>query len=237
MQHVRHALSAAVIAAVIAAGTAACGSSPKSTASSDPLARLTAGKITERALADMNNAASLRFAGSGRSSGKTVALALTLVRGYGCKGSISLQGNELRMIYNGKSVWMLPSDAFYKMEGVNPAAISLVSGKWLKVQKSDFSGLSGFCSLSGLVHGMTGHYGEMTKGTPTTVDGQRVVTIHQAGQSGAAYISDSAKPELLELHVTKGSTTGTFTFSAFGAPVTITPPPAREIFDGSKLGL
>jgi hypothetical protein len=237
LQHVRHALSAAVIAAVIAVGTAACGSSPKSAASSDPLARLTAGQITERALADMDNAASLRFAGSGRDSRKTMALALTLVRGHGCKGSIRLQGNALRMIDNGKSLWTLPSDGFYRMEGINATAISQVSGKWLKVRKSHFSGLPDFCSLSDLVCGMTGEYAEMTKGTPTTVDGQRVVTIHQTGQSGAAYISDSAKPELLELRVTKGSTTGTFTFNDFGARVTISPPPARRIFDGSKLGL
>jgi hypothetical protein len=236
MQHVRHALSAAVIAAVVAVGMAACGSSPKSTASSDPLAGLTAGQITERALADMNNAASMRFAGSGRDSGKAMALALTLVRGHGCQGSITLQGSELRLIDNGKSLWMLPSDAFYKMEGINATAISLVSGKWLKVQKSYFSGLSYYCSLSDVVHGMTGQYAEMTKGTPTTVDGQRVVTIHQTGYNGTVYISDTAKPEMLELHVTKGSTTGTFTFSDFGEPAIITPPPASKILDGSKLG-
>jgi hypothetical protein len=63
MQHVRHALSAIVIAAVIAAGAAACGSTPKPAASSDPLARLTAGQITERAIADLREAASVRLTG------------------------------------------------------------------------------------------------------------------------------------------------------------------------------
>jgi hypothetical protein len=72
MQHVRHALPTALIAAALATGTAACGSvvpgSAYATGSAtpavtpDPLARLTADQITRQAMADLNNASSVRYA-------------------------------------------------------------------------------------------------------------------------------------------------------------------------------
>jgi hypothetical protein len=166
-----------------------------------------------------------------------VALALTLVRGHGCQGRISLRGKgALQMVYDGKSIWMLPSDSFYKRQGVNTAVISLLSGKWLKLRKSNMRDLSSFCSLSGLVSQLGGQYAKMTKGKVTTIDGQRVVAIHQTGYTGTAYISDTAKPEILKLDVAKGSTTGSFTFSDYGVPTTVTPPPASKTLDGSKFG-
>jgi hypothetical protein len=236
MQHVRHALPAAIIVAVIAAGTAACGSTAKLTVSSDPLAGLTAGQITESAIADLRDATSVRMTGTGTDSGKAFGVAVALVRSGGCKGSISLGGRKLRLISEGKSVWMLPSDSFYRRQGVSATAISLLSGKWLKVRESALNGLSSFCSLRGLVHEMKGQYAKMTRGKVTTFDGQRAVTIHQRGQSGTAYISDTAKPEILKIAVSQGPTTGTFTFRDYGVPTTITPPPARKTLDGSKFG-
>jgi hypothetical protein len=236
MQHVRRALSAVVIAAALAAGAAACGLTPKPTASSDPLAKLTADQITKRAIADLREATSVRMAGTATNSGKVVGLALTLVHGAGCKGSISVRGTGLRMVYNGKSVWMLPSRSFYKSQGVNATALSLLSGKWLKLPKANTKDFSTFCSLGGLVRNMSRHSAKMTKGKVTTFHGQRAVTIHQTGQSGTAYISDTAKPEILELTSTKGSTTGTFTFSDYGVITAIKPPPASKVLKGGKFG-
>jgi hypothetical protein len=237
MQRVRHALPAALIAAAIVAGTAACDSTAKSTGSPDPLARLTAAQISERAIADLNEATSVRFAGTGTKSGAPFTLAFTLVRGHGCQGSISQRGKvALRMVYDGKSVWMLPSESFYRSQSLNPAALSQLSGKWLKLPQSNMSNWSSFCSLSGWVRQLSGHYAEMTKGKVTTVDGRRVVALHQTGITGTVDISDTAKPEILKATVSKGSTTGTFTFSDYGVPTTFTPPPASKTLDGSKFG-
>src|SRR5215469_9307871 len=113
MQQVRHALSVAIIAAVLAAGAAGCGLTPKPTASSDPLAGLTAGQISQRAVADLREATSVRLTGTGTDSGQAFGVAVALVRGRGCKGSISVAGRKIRLIYVGTSVWMLPSDSFY----------------------------------------------------------------------------------------------------------------------------
>jgi hypothetical protein len=131
---------------------------------------------------------------------------------------------------------MQPSESFYRSQSLSAAALSQLSGKWLKVQQSSTRNWSSFCSLSGWVRQMSGHYAEMTKGKITTVDGQRVVALHQTGVTGTVDISDTAKPEILKAAVSKGSITGTFTFSDYGVPTTITPPPASKTLDGSKFG-
>jgi hypothetical protein len=240
MQHVRRALPTVLIAAALAAGTAACGTA-KPAASPDPLAKLTADQIVNRATANLNQATSVRFAGTVRESGQTITLALTLVRGKGCQGSMGLQGKgTFQIVYNEKTVWMLPSDSFYKSEaGASSAVISLLSGKWLKLGKtSELGDLSSFCSLSSMVSQMNQQPAKVTKGTDTTVDGQRAVTLHQAvsSQFGTAYVSDTAKPELLKITAPKGSTTGSITFSGYDAPVTIALPPAGKTLNGSQFG-
>jgi hypothetical protein len=245
MQHVRHALSAALIAAALTVGTAACGSpasqggaAPKPTASPDPLAGLTAGQIDERAIADLNAATSVRYAGTVTGLGRTVTVAMTLVRGQGCQGSMNWHGKgSLQVVHNGKSVWLLPNDLYYKSKGINSSVLSLISGKWLRLRKTSYlSDVSSFCSLSTVVSELSGQYAKMTKGTVTTVGGQRAVTIHQTGQSGTVYISDTAKPEILKIDAAKQSTAGILTFTDYGAPATITSPPASNTLDGSKYG-
>jgi hypothetical protein len=240
MQHVRRALPAALIAAALATGIAACGTAAKPAASPDPLAKLTADQIANQAINDLNETTSVRFAGTMTDSGQVITMALTLVRGKGCQGSMGLQGKgTFQMVYNGASIWMLPSDSFYKSMGGTSSVISLLSGKWLKLGKtSDLSDFSSFCSLSSLVSQMKGNPTKATKGTDTTVDGQRAVTLHQTtgGQFGTAYVSDAAKPELLKIPAPQGSTTGSITFSDYGVPVTITPPPASKTLDGSQFG-
>jgi hypothetical protein len=42
---------------------------------------------------------------------------------------------------------------------------------------------------------------------------------------------------LLRITSTSGTDPGTLNFSGYGAPFTITPPPAVLVIDGSKIGL
>jgi hypothetical protein len=140
------------------------------------------------------------------------------------------------MIWDMKSVWILPSDSFYEGQGFNATVISRLAGKWLKLGKSALNGLASFCSLGHLIREIRGHSAKLTKGAVTTVGGQRAVTIRQAGHSGTVYISDTARSELLELVEVTGSGTATFTFSDYGAAVSVAPPPASKTLDGSKFG-
>lgn len=252
MQHVRHTLSAVLTAAALIAGTAACGSlvpgsayaagTATPTATPDPLAGLTADQIAKRAIANLNDATSVRYAGTAMGSGQSVSVNLTLVRGQGCEGSMDYYGKgTLQLVYNGKSLWMRLSDAFYKSVGVSAAKIRALSGKWLKdPEKSVLGELPPVCSLGTIADSMGRHDVGMTKGAATTVDGQRALTITQAGGSKAIYVSDTARPELLQLSSLGSgsleSTVGSITFRDYNRPATITPPPASKTLNVGELG-
>lgn len=247
MQHVRHALPTALIAAALAAGTAACdppvaGSAYATgtatpTVTPDPLAGLTGDQITRRAIADLNNTASVRFAGTVTESGQSASMDMTLVRGQGCEGSVTLHGKgTLRMVHKGTSVWIQPSKAFYRSLGVSAAKISLLSGKWLKESQSGSSGLSSTCSLNDLAGSLGAQDTGMVRGAITSLGGRPAVIVTQTGEPGDIYISDTAKPELLRISASSGPDRGDITFSDYGLTATITPPPASKTLNGGEMG-
>ena len=53
-----------------------------------------------------------------------------------------------------------------------------------------------------------------------------------------AYVTDTSKPELVQLSAPKGSKNGSGLVTVtMNAPVTLTAPPASQVIDGSKLGM
>jgi len=260
----RRLMSVAALAAVLAAGTAACGSSgisgssassrsaagpgtpaatkpaapPSRTASADPLAGLTADQIATRALADTKDAPSLRLTGRGSDAGQSITMDVTLVRGKGCEGTLSEgKTGSFKLISNGTTVWALPDEKFYRSVGAtDPAVLAILNGKYLKLKATDsgLGGMAAICSLSSLV-GAFGTPLGLSKGAPTTIGDQPVVKLFDSGDAGYVYVSDIAKPRLLELN-DPGSDGGIFTFSYPATTITITPPPASEVLDGSKYG-
>lgn len=233
MRNARRSLSVAILAAALAAGAAACGSS----GSTDPLAGLTSKQIATKAVSGTEAAPVVRVSGSGSDSGHKLTLDLTLVRGKGCAGSFS-EGNlgSLKLIYNGTTMWVLPDAKFYQDSGAPAAVATLLKGKYLEL-KSGTSGLSGMtqlCSMSKLLSEFTVDAGT-AKGVITTVDGQSAVKITDKTGSGHAYVSDTAAPQLLR--ITKpGSSGGQIDFSYPATSPALTSPPASEVIDGSKFG-
>jgi hypothetical protein len=250
---------AAALTAALTVGLAACGTSGSSSvasngsattrattsasATADPLADLSAAAIATKAIADTSAASSVHFTGTGTDSGQNLSFALTVVRGKGCTGTISeSKSGSFQVVYLGKSVWIKPDAKFWKGIAASGSdaqlGASLLSGKWLKDSATDTSGLGSLvsvCSLSSLFSHATQASDHVVKGTLTTLNGQPVLAIKDVTQQGTAYVTDTANPELLRLTST-GSSSGTFSFSDFGAPATITPPPASEVVDGSKYG-
>ena len=250
---------AAALTAALAVGLAACGTSGSSSvasnssattrattsasATADPLADKSATAIITKAFADTSAASSVHVTGTGTDSGQNISLALTVVRGKGCTGTISeSKSGSFQVIYLGKSVWIKPDAAFWKSiaAGSSDARLgaSLLSGKWLKDSASDTSGLGSLvsvCSLSSLFGQATPASDRLVKGALTTLNGQAVLPIKDVTHQGTADVTDTAKPELLRL-TSAGTSAGTFSFSDFEAPATITPPPAGEVVDGSKYG-
>lgn len=259
MYRTRRAASAALLAAALATGTVACGTqatstaaktaasgtktaeaTPKPTASKDPLAGLTSSQIAARAVTDTESAGSVHVTGTASKSGKEKKLSfdLTVVRGKGCTGSITESKDGFRIVYLGKNVWMLPNQAFKKsISGGNSAMLAFLAGKWLKVKvkSSGFGSVASMCNLSKLLAGFSFPIpGGLIKGSTATINGQRAVKLKDSGDSAYIYVSDAAKPEMIRV-VDPGS--GEFSFTGYGAPVTITAPPSSKVIDGSKYGL
>jgi hypothetical protein len=89
------------------------------------------------------------------------------------------------------------------------------------------------CDLSTLLGGFANTSGA-PKPTRSTLNGQSVLEIKDSGDSAAGYISDSPTPELLQVNDPADGIN--LVFSDYGVPVSLTPPPASQVLDGSKYG-
>jgi hypothetical protein len=228
----RYLAQTTILAAALAAGAAACGSST----SSDPLAGLTSKQIATQAVTGTEAASSVRIYGQGSDSGQPLSIDLTIVKGKGCQGSFS-EGNvgSFKLVYMGGTVWVLPDNAFYQANKVPADAQAILDGKYLEV-KSTSNGLGSIaqvCTMSTLLGTFVGDAGT-TKGVKTTLNGQPAYKIADKTDAGFAYVTDAAPPQLLQV-VKPGSGGGTINFS-YGTTTTITPPPASQVIDGSKYG-
>jgi len=67
------------------------------------------------------------------------------------------------------------------------------------------------------------------------------VTVPQApalDSDGTAYVTDTSKPELVQLSAPKGAKNGSGLVAVtMNVPVTLAAPPASQVIDGSKLGM
>lgn len=253
MTTVRHLVPGALLATALAVATAACGSSgttpspatsPGSQTVSDPLAGWSVQRIMQQAQTDTIAAPYVRVTGSVSDSGKQVALDLTMVAGVGCRGTVTETGlGSFALISKGSTVWVKPDAEFYKNEaGQNPDAqlgTSLLAGKYLEDQAgSGLGSLSTICSLHGLL-GSTSQpsadAADTTEAGTATVGGQRALKLVNAKQRGSAYVTDTTKPEILQIAVA-GSSGGSLGFTYYATAPAITPPPASEVVDGSKYG-
>lgn len=250
MSTVRRLAPGAFLVTALAVATAACGASGASPtraslspqAVSNPLAGWTADRIVNTAQTDTLAAPYVRVTGNVSDSGQQYAFDLTMVAGKGCQGTVTEHGiGSFAMVSLGKTVWIKPDSQFYKHSvGQNPDArlgATLLAGKYLEDSAGNGLGsLSSLCSLRSMLGGASPNDPGSTKtaGT-TTFDGQRAVKLVDPTQHATAYVTDTPKPEVLEIAAT-GSGGGTLGFAYYTTRPAITPPPAGQTIDGSKYG-
>jgi len=217
--------------AVIAAG-AVCGPlalSASAAPAGNPLGRLTADQIAKRAVTDLKAASSFHYHGSGKESGQTLAISMSVTH-KGCTGSMSDGGNGRFVILAiGKTVWIQPNDKFWVYLGVPASELSVVHGMWLKDTGTGSKSLSAviapFCSANKLVSLLAPQLTGFVKGK--TIKISRHPALQLRNKSGESiYVSISSKPEILRI-----SDDGTINFSAYGAHVTLTPPSAADVIN------
>ena len=249
LSFVRTAAVAAAGASCLAA--AACGGITASSLSAvpvasrtpDPLASLTAYKVAAEALADLKAASNLTMAGTATESGTSVTVNLRLKPGHGCAGTVE-EGTEglIKLVVIGTTVYFNPDTTFWKSTLGSEASTvtTLVNGRYIKTSTTS-KGMASFASLCDLSRTMTSNAlkaGEpLSKGAFTTLGGVRVLPLKESSGS-VVYVTDTSKPEIVELFAPKGNPDGSvkLTFS-IGAPVTLTAPPASQVLDGSAIGM
>jgi hypothetical protein len=243
----------AFLAVILAAGLAACGSSAKPHVSkpTDPLAKLTAIQILSKAMTDTVNAPEVQFATGGTlSGGQLVSSVLTIVRGKGCKGTVN-EGEQgsVDLVSLGRTVWLKPDDIFWQnvidskpSDTALATAVNTLEGKYLEESTNGKSGLVQLASLCTALNRLKvtstiGKTGKLTKQGLSPLDGKQVMTIMDVSKAGTAYFwtTDTSSPLLLTAQLPDPSL-DYMGFSDYGQHITITPPPASQVVDGSTSG-
>jgi hypothetical protein len=247
---------AGILTAAIILWTAACSSAGSfrsvdsgpsgesgTSASPAPLAGLTADQIVQKALKDLAAASSVRITGQLPSQAGNVAIDINDVAPASCQGTIALtstgaSGSAMAAITKVDGTAYVKFNQSYLASLHVPAWESAeVNGKYIEsTSSSEIADISHLCVLSTLVNAFTqsGDTGFAEAGT-VTVEGQPALALTQpnATDGGTVYVSDSAIPKILSLQAT-GGPEAFLDFTNFNAPVTITAPPAADIFYVAK---
>ena len=223
----------AIAAAVVAAGTV-CGpfalsaTAAPSAPAGNPLAGLTADQIASRAATDFTAASSFHFHGSGKDSGQTISISMSVTRkggtgfiGYGRHGGFAI-------LDIGKTMWIQPDDKFWEYAGVPASEVPLVHGRWLLPAGSAggtlVAVLAPLCHANKLLSLLAPQLTGLVKGKTIKISGHRALQLQNTSGQESIYVSISSKPEILRI-----SNDGTITFSRYGARVTLTPPPPGDV--------
>src|SRR5262249_17656169 len=170
VRNARRLLPVTVLAAALAAGTAACGSSGPT---ADPLAGMASKQTPPKAVTATENASAVRISGNGEDAGQAITLDLTVLKGKGCQGSFSeAKEGSFKLVYDGTTVWLLPDAQFYQANNVPASVANVLKGKYIKgpASNANLSSMSQLCSLSGLL-GTVNKNASLTKGVKTTFNG------------------------------------------------------------------
>jgi hypothetical protein len=219
----------AVIAAGVTCGTLALSATAAPLVpAGNPLARLTADQIAKKAVTDLKAAASFRYHGSGTASGQTFSISMSETH-KGCTGWFG-DGSSggFAVVAIGKKVWIQPNDKFWEHMGIPASEVSGVHGLWLEPTGTGSNSLSAviapLCNANKLVSGLALQLTGLVKGKTIKISGHRALQLRNGSGSESIYVSISSKPEILRI-----GDNGTLYFSAYGARVTLTPPPASDV--------
>lgn len=250
----RHSIAVAAAALAAAAALTGCGGDkpdasapllkPIATGAADngPFRDLTARQVLDRSEMAMKDVPSMTADVTGLFEGEAMRARVVVTRTGMCAAAFRLDGDAVQLIgTGGKNLYMKADAGFWKAKGGprGGAVAATLAGKWVKLPAKavDSGDLSGFCTTSGLLDGLTDGDGALVKGHPTTVAGQPVLPIIQTAsdETTTFYVAATGLPYLVKVSTPDGSDPATGTFTDFGKPAHINRPPASETLDLSVL--
>ena len=200
---------------------AACGSSSPS---GNGVSSKSANDILTSATKAIQGAKSVHVSGALSDSGQSIKLDLNILSGKGAKGSMSQNGLSFQLVAAGRYVYINGSPNFWKKFG-GSAAATLFQGKWLKApaNSSNFASLSSLTNLQSLAKALLTGHGTLSKGSTSTVNGQKVIAVTDSSKSSQLYVATTGKPYPIKIAKT-GSTAQHVDFDHYNAAVALTPP-------------
>jgi hypothetical protein len=214
-------LSISTLVAVLAAGAiAACGGSSGS--SGNGVAGKSPDDIVKASSNAIQTAKSVHVSGALSDGGQSIKLDLNILSGKGATGSMSQNGLSFKIIAVGKFVYINGSPGFWKHFGGNAAA-SLFQGKWLKAPStnSDFASLASLTDLHKLAQSLLTGHGSLSKGSTSTVNGQKVIGIKDS--QGQLYVATTGKPYPIQI-AKSGASAQHVDFDKYNATVNLAAP-------------
>lgn len=228
-------VAAAIGATTLGALTTSAFAAP---AHRNPLAKLTAGQIATKAIGDLKSASSFHFYQAMKMQGLTSTISMSVSR-QGCIGNVTLGGiGGFVWLEIGPTVYLQPNDQFWTFAGVPAADLSSVHGMWIDLNNTPGIPVSAnvqLCAAKNFAWDFGLQSKNLVKGKTTKLTSHHIAALQLKGKKGlpSYYVTISSKPEFLTANSKQA---GPFTFSAYGAKVTLTAPPASEIIQDPPTG-
>lgn len=228
----RASVAALVLTVVLLAG---CGSGHSGAAKGNDEATKSATQVLADAKATASSARSAHVAGNIDSAGTKISLDLSMARGRGAKGSMSINGAGFDLLRIGDTVYIRGSDAFLKENG-GALAAQLLHGKWLKASATTgrYSSLAPLTSIALLLGKVSSTHGKLVNDGQMAHHGAKVIRIRDASDNSKFYVAAVGKPYPVALVGGKANQSGTITFGDWNKRVALTAPSGA--IDISKLG-
>jgi hypothetical protein len=208
---------------------AGCGSS-SSPSAENGVASKTPTQILSTAKAAAAASASVRVAGSIVSEGKPISINMELVGRNEGKGSVTLEGLQIRLIDVDRAVFVKGSKAFYT-RFAGPRAAKLLQGKWIE-GSADQGPLASFAALADLdkvIDSTLADHGTLSPAGRATIRGKSAVGVTDATEDGTLYVATTGVPyplEIIKSGAQGGSAgrAGRIVFDRWNKPVSLAAP-------------
>ncbi|MEU1286513.1 hypothetical protein [Kitasatospora sp. NPDC005856] len=248
-------VSTAAICLVLAAGTAACGSTKSDGKAGDAKAattqkldtdKLSAQEISKQAKDALASATSLKMAGTINTGEGTMELNLALDNKSQCTGTMAMPGmGKFEIISDGKTSYVKPDKDFWtNVGGPNGAkAAELFKGRYLTGFENDPSmgSLTSVCNLAEFSKKITEDKSsneKMEKGAAGNVNGVKTFSLKVTDSDNEVttlHVATEGKPYPVQIeHTGAKDGNGKIDFSDFDKPLTIQAPSADNTVDFTK---
>jgi len=227
---------------VLALAVAGCGgsSSPGGTtnASGNGEASKPAQQVLNDAVKAAEAASALHMTGQIPAKGQQIGIDMTIVKGKGAMGSLTLQGQKVDLLVIGSDAYMKAGSAFWaQFGGTSGSTIApLVADKWVKFSTANpqFQGFTAFTDSRSLFESLATGSRTITNKGATTYNGQSVVNIFDTSKNGNLYVAATGTAYPVAVVKSSAGGSGAITFDNWNQSVTLTAPSGA--IDFSHLG-